>query len=90
MKFIFLKRPKTGVKTWLGGVLPKAGAALMLGMLATVISPTTAQAKKWEARVCLHITQGHNFDSDSGFAIVVRKDTPAENAKSPKSWREDG
>jgi hypothetical protein len=80
VKFTFLKRPKAGVTTWLGGVMPKAGAALMLGMLAMVISPATAQAEKWEARMCLHIPQGHNFDSDGGFMVVVRQNAPGESA----------
>ena len=65
MKFTFLKRPKVGVTTRLGGVLPKVGGALMLGVLAMVISPAAAQAKKLEARVCLHIPQGHNYDSQN-------------------------
>jgi hypothetical protein len=75
VKLTFLKRPKAGVTTWLGRVMPKAGAALMLGMLATVISPAAAQAEKLEARVCLHIPQGHNYFSVSGFEITVKPST---------------
>ena len=83
MKLSFLKRPKVRVTTRISGALPKVGGALMLGVLAMVISPATAQAKKLEARVCLNIPQGHNYDSDSGFEIIL-KPSKAGIAKNQK------
>lgn len=61
------------------------GISALIALGLAMVAPTAAVAGL-EARMCLNIPQGHNFDSDSGFMVVVRK-TPAGAAETvPKFY----
>ena len=57
----------------------KAPTAVSLGFaiaaFAAMSAPNVAQAEI-HARLCVHIPQGHNFDTDSGFSVLVH--TPGQ------------
>ncbi len=61
------------------------GASALITLGLALVAPTTAVAGL-EARMCLNIPQGHNFDSDSGFMVVVRKAPAGATDTVPKYY----